>query len=55
MKSTGKREVDVSSRGGGGVGSMEFEVTNIQNSLVSVKRIVEKGNKVIHPLSVEYL
>lgn len=47
MKNMGKKEVHFRSSGGGGVGSMDFQVTNVQKPLASVRRIVEKGNKVV--------
>ena len=47
MHNMGKKSVHLTSGGGGGVGSMDFQVTNVQKPLTSVGPIVEKGNNVV--------
>ena len=47
MKNMGAKEVQFRSDKGGGFGVMGFQVTDVQKPLASVRRIVQRGNKVV--------
>ena len=47
IKNVGKKDVHLRSSGGGGIGSMDFQVMNVRKPLANVRRIVENGNKVV--------
>ena len=47
MKNMGAKEVQFRSGKGGGIGMMEFQVIDVQKPLTSVRRIVQRGNKVV--------
>ena len=47
MRNMGMKEVQFRSDNCGGIGMMAFQVTNVQKPLASVRRIVERGNKVV--------
>ena len=43
----GAKEVQFQSGEAGGIGMMEFQATDAQKPLASVRRIVQRGNKVV--------
>ena len=47
MRNMGMKQVTFKDKENGSVGTMDFQVTNVQKPLASVRRIVEKGNKVV--------
>ena len=47
MRNMGMKEVQFRSGKSGGIGMMASQVTNVQKPLASVRRIAERGNKVV--------
>ena len=46
-KNTGTKGVQFRSGKGGGIGAMAFQLTNVRKPLASVRRTVERGNRVL--------